>query len=161
MGLVAFVFPKGGWKPLKALGIDPESEFTLYFATWDDFFAPDTTKAKDIDEILANLTGGDTVVSAAVDTSGQYLKAADVDRLPKSIQYPNDDPRMLFSTFEALDHSRESARPVRILHFGDSQIEGDRMSSLFRARIQERFGGVGPGLVSAKPLTSSMSVTRV
>jgi lysophospholipase L1-like esterase len=158
LGAIAFVFPKGGWKPLRSFGIDANSELTLYFPTWDDFFTPDTTKAKDIDQLLADLEGGDTLIAAAADTSGQFRKAADMNRLPKSIQYPDNDPSILFPAFEAMEHAQESSKPVRVIHFGDSQIEGDRMSSLFRARMQERFGGTGPGLVSAKPLTSSMSV---
>jgi hypothetical protein len=158
MGVIAFFFPQGGWRPLASLGIDKDSEFTLYFVTWDDLFTPDTTKAKNIDELLADLAAVDTIMAATADTSGQFRKSADLGQQPKAIQYPDNDPSVLFPAFEAMEQSQGSGKPVRVLHFGDSQIEGDRMSSLFRARLQEKFGGSGPGLVSAKPLTSSMSV---
>ena len=36
---------------------------------------------------------------------------------------------------------------VRVVHFGDSQIEEDRISMILRRRLQERFGGGGIGLV--------------
>lgn len=36
---------------------------------------------------------------------------------------------------------------VHILHYGDSQIEGDRMTAYIRQRIQNQFGGNGPGLI--------------
>ena len=160
LGLIAFVFPSGGLK-IPAIGgssFQLTPAFTLYFPTWDDFFVADTSKGKNIDEILASLATPDTL-TAISDTSGQYRKAADLDSQPKAIQYPANDPSLLFPAFDALEHAQERSKPIRILHFGDSQIEGDRMSSLFRARMQERFGGTGPGLVSAKPLTSSMSVT--
>jgi hypothetical protein len=38
------------------------------------------------------------------------------------------------------------------MHFGDSQIEMDRMTALIRYRLQKRFGGSGAGLVQAVPL---------
>ncbi|MDR0686996.1 MAG: hypothetical protein LBF79_06040, partial [Dysgonamonadaceae bacterium] len=36
---------------------------------------------------------------------------------------------------------------IHILHYGDSQIEGDRITGYLRRRLQERFGGTGPGLL--------------
>jgi len=36
---------------------------------------------------------------------------------------------------------------VRVLHYGDSQIEGDRITSQLRAALQEKFGGTGLGLI--------------
>lgn len=36
---------------------------------------------------------------------------------------------------------------VRVVHFGDSQIEEDRISMILRRRLQDRFGGGGIGLV--------------
>lgn len=37
---------------------------------------------------------------------------------------------------------------IRILHFGDSQIEGDRITAYLRESFQSRFGGSGPGLTT-------------
>ena len=38
------------------------------------------------------------------------------------------------------------------MHYGDSQIEDDRITSLLRNRLQSRFGGSGAGLVPASQL---------
>ncbi len=38
------------------------------------------------------------------------------------------------------------------MHFGDSQIENDRMTALIRYRLQSQFGGSGTGLVPAIPI---------
>lgn len=46
---------------------------------------------------------------------------------------------------EALAHNRKDF--VRILHFGDSQIENDRITSTLRRFFQTDFGGKGPGLL--------------
>ncbi len=35
----------------------------------------------------------------------------------------------------------------RIIHYGDSQIEGDRMSAYIRNRLQGYYGGSGPGFI--------------
>lgn len=53
--------------------------------------------------------------------------------------------------FSALANGQASASQVRILHYGDSQIEGDRVSSFLRSRLQNRFGGSGVGLLHAVP----------
>ncbi|MDE5544795.1 MAG: hypothetical protein K2I83_05230, partial [Bacteroidales bacterium] len=46
---------------------------------------------------------------------------------------------------EALASNRKDF--VRILHFGDSQIENDRITSTLRRFFQDDFGGRGPGLL--------------
>ena len=45
-----------------------------------------------------------------------------------------------------------SVTRTRIMHFGDSQIENDRMTALIRFRLQKQFGGSGTGLVPAIPI---------
>jgi len=42
---------------------------------------------------------------------------------------------------------RAESRRVEVYHWGDSQIEGDRITGLMRASWQQRFGGRGPGWV--------------
>lgn len=39
--------------------------------------------------------------------------------------------------------------PIHILYFGDSQIEGDRITSTLRKNLQTQWGGSGPGLIPA------------
>lgn len=58
---------------------------------------------------------------------------------------PNDDLTWfdkLFEAFENCDSSR-----VRIVHYGDSQIEGDRITGIIREELQDTFGGIGPGIM--------------
>ena len=50
---------------------------------------------------------------------------------------------------------------IRILHFGDSQIEGDRVSGIIRSFFQERFGGEGIGYIPvAENHVSRLNVKR-
>ncbi len=49
---------------------------------------------------------------------------------------------------------------LRILHFGDSQLEGDRLSSYLRAQWQTKYGGIGPGYQPATRWVPNMSVNH-
>ena len=51
--------------------------------------------------------------------------------------------------------ARQNGRVIRILHYGDSQIEMDRISSRLRTYMQETFGGGGPGMMSARTIIPS------
>ena len=44
------------------------------------------------------------------------------------------------------DSLRYSEGQVRIMYYGDSQIEGDRITSFLRHILREQYGGAGPGL---------------
>lgn len=46
-----------------------------------------------------------------------------------------------------LDSLRYSKRQVRIMYYGDSQIEGDRITSYLRQTLRKEHGGTGPGLL--------------
>lgn len=98
----------------------------------------------------------------AAGVSAYRVRAANADSLQKSIypiQFPEYGSRVLEPFFRTLDELKEGdILRTRILHFGDSQIENDRMTALIRYRLQKMFGGTGSGLVQAIPLYSgSMS----
>lgn len=50
---------------------------------------------------------------------------------------------------------------VNVLHYGDSQIEGDRISGVMRNAWQRRWGGYGPGIQAAVPLVQSFALEQV
>ncbi len=64
-----------------------------------------------------------------------------------SPSYPGDSIEWIFPLFEALEGAKE--KKVRVIHYGDSQIEEDRMSNYLRTAMQDTFGGYGVGLVPA------------
>jgi lysophospholipase L1-like esterase len=45
----------------------------------------------------------------------------------------------------------------RIIHYGDSQLEGDRISAYLRNRLQEMYGGSGPGFIPIKQVYNQIS----
>ena len=40
----------------------------------------------------------------------------------------------------------KSGQVTRIMHYGDSQLEGDRITANFRNKLQSKYGGTGLGL---------------
>lgn len=63
------------------------------------------------------------------------------------IRYPADNP-----DFAKELQAKLSSRSCRILHYGDSQIEGDRITGYIRNRLQGMYGGSGPGFIPLKPV---------
>lgn len=61
--------------------------------------------------------------------------------------------------FYALD--KDTNQVIRIGHWGDSQIEGDRLTNLFRKNLQMQFKGNGIGFVPVVDITNPVSYTRV
>ena len=56
--------------------------------------------------------------------------------------------------------ARREGRIVRVLHYGDSQIEMDHITSRLRSYMQQRFGGGGPGMVPFHTITPSLTVSQ-
>ena len=73
--------------------------------------------------------------------------------------FPNDDDSFFDTLFAQLERTERTGRTIRIVHYGDSQIEMDRMSDRLRSRLQALFGGGGPGLVPFATLIPSYSVS--
>jgi alginate O-acetyltransferase complex protein AlgI len=58
-----------------------------------------------------------------------------------------------------LDSIKNSKRQIRIIYYGDSQIEGDRITSTLRQSLREGAGGSGPGLfLPLMPVMYSKSI---
>lgn len=60
-------------------------------------------------------------------------------------RFPDNDPSCWDNFFGSLEVSHMI--PMRIVHYGDSQIEMDRITCVYRDSLQRRFGGLGVGMV--------------
>jgi hypothetical protein len=75
---------------------------------------------------------------------------------PARFYLPNNDLSFFNSIFAALQNCAHDSNIVHILHYGDSQIEEDRITGYFRQQLQERFGGIGAGFLPlVQPIPSS------
>lgn len=150
----AYLFPKEG--------IPVNSNLTLHFH-WDfsDLHEPSVTYA-DIGQIIEenqSILLEDTValIDSTLTSTIDTLRAVASDLRSKvqPIEYPDEDTTLLFPFFKKL--STSSKKRVRILHYGDSQIEGDRITGYLRNKFQRQFGGSGPGLLPALPAHAESS----
>ncbi len=67
-------------------------------------------------------------------------------KIRQHLEYPENDKKILYPFFNHLNNLKSSGELIRILHYGDSQIEGDRITSYIRNELQKQFGGSGIGM---------------
>ncbi|MBR1631897.1 MAG: hypothetical protein IJ680_08565 [Paludibacteraceae bacterium] len=78
---------------------------------------------------------------------------------PARFYCPDGDVQYFDAFFEALDSAQ--TKPVKVIHYGDSQIEEDRISNEVRERLQERFGGIGVGWLPVIQKVPTMTFSQV
>ncbi len=86
----------------------------------------------------------DTIVSQ--DTIKSIQPRVQPGTIRQALEYPNNDKSVLYSFYGHLKNLKQSGELIRVLHYGDSQIEGDRITSYIRNELQKQFGGSGIGL---------------
>lgn len=111
----------------------------------------------------------DTLIAQKIDTAAREVEeykpilkepVRKLDINSQKIEFSNNNASVLYRFFEKLEEARDKRKPLRIVHFGDSQIEGDRISGFVRERLQSRFGGGGPGLLPALKVYNQASVSH-
>jgi len=148
--LLMAIFPK--------YGIKITDNLSLQFVTLDEFLSK--KKQKDISQILENNTVNDDTLtftetelldSAIIEGETVYYnpKPINIDSITQYLEFPENNKTLLDSVFKTLSNIKNTNNLVRILHYGDSQIEVDRMTSYIRYKLQSEFGGTGPGFMPA------------
>ena len=77
---------------------------------------------------------------------------------PAKFYFANDDHAVMDNFFAALEQTQTDNTSFRIIHYGDSQIEMDRISSFIREQLQKKYGGSGMGLLPALEVTPKYTV---
>ena len=115
-------------------------------------FLPELPVPSTPDSLLAESTlPVDTIIEVADTLAAEPVEQPVVDTIPakpKVVELPQPLPQSVLNLpafYAAL--GRASEQSVRVVHYGDSQIEEDRISMIIRRRLQDRFGGGGIGLV--------------
>ncbi len=73
---------------------------------------------------------------------------------------PNDDLTWFDRFFQSLQNAQKDSTTVHVIHYGDSQLEEDRISSTIREDLQTEFGGNGPGMLPAVMHIPSQSTSQ-
>ncbi len=145
-----FSFPK------KGLNI---SGFVLKFPNSSEFFGLNKEAVVDNEEELLKIIFSELKAdSIKLDEENKQRLLDSIYDSWKKLQYPNGNKTILYDFFEKLDNAKKNK--VRIIHFGDSQIEADRITSYIRNELQKKFGGNGAGLFSVEQVTRKMSVKQ-
>lgn len=143
---ILFVFPDEGIQ----IG-----NTTIEFPSYNDYFVANTDEnepnKKDLTELFDS-----TVVISEIDSAIIKHKLDSLHQYRKTIQVTNNAKPALHRFFDALDNAQN--KKVRIMHYGDSQIEADRITAYFRNELQSKFGGYGVGLFSVIDVAPKMSV---
>jgi hypothetical protein len=144
-GVLMLFFPDDGLKIT--------DNFTLKFTNWNTFLSK--KEEKDISSILENnIANEDTVEFVQTNFDTAYVDnvpivyqpiSISVDSTLQQIEFPEGKDTILNSVFQSFVETQATGRKIHVLHYGDSQIEVDRMTSYFRMKLQATFGGMGCG----------------
>lgn len=121
---------------------------------------------------IQDLTEANTTGSVNIGNARNIEIPKEITALSDSIDYlqstfDQSDLRLWLPSESYLDDfwvTAENAvsdnRVVRIMHYGDSQIEMDRISYQLRAYMQQHFGGGGPGMLPFSTIVASTTVSQ-
>lgn len=130
--------------------------FTFKFLTPEKFFHPKKQEKADISNLILDIDTSMMEVDPLIqhnngsDGNMGAPKGGELSINNSTIIHLNEAGlNALSSFFQKLKDAAGAKKKIHILHYGDSQIEGDRMTGFIRERIQNQFGGNGPGLVPA------------
>ena len=140
------------WLVTPAEGI-PLGPLNLRFASLERMAQEAGETKVDVDSVLNAVEGRFRMEE---DTLSYYRKFFYEN--PDRIFLPEDDYHFFDTLFLRMENAGD--RPVRIVHYGDSQIEMDRISQDLRQALQERFGGGGTGLFPAVSNVPSASIYK-
>ena len=99
-------------------------------------FTGEVPVQKDTSLIIQNVRRADSVKKHITNVTGKNLHNV----LPVNTKFPQYISRY----FDSLE---SRGQQIRIMYYGDSQLEGDRITSYLRWTLRRRYGGTGPGLL--------------
>lgn len=145
LAMLSFAFPTNG--------IGFNEGVRIKFPSLAEVFKIGSSK-KDISDILHTADLAESILTNA-DSANINSKSDSIVKLNTGIQMRSQT--VLKNFFEALRNIKGNGRSIRVLHYGDSQIEGDRITDYLRLKLQGQFGGHGPGLISLMPISPSVT----
>lgn len=172
LAVICFLMPKDG---ISVAGT------TLRFPSISEVLTPSDKSRISIDGLLADRENSmkiQQLPDSVIEARRKLMQAADSMRVRDSLLLA--DTINFYKTFFAENPSRfylpdssdvsyitdliatlrREARKgiVHIAHYGDSQIEGDRITSSLRYGLQDKFGGEGLGIIPTLQMIPSITV---
>lgn len=153
LAALCVVYPKDGigFGKKDSLG---ERAVTLRFASLDDILVHEEVKT--FEELIYKHV--ERNLDNARDSIEDCRKIIFEEQI--RIHLPNNDIRFFDKFFDKAGKVAQTGKIIRILHYGDSQIEQDRISCRLRERMQQYFGGGGPGLLPLRQPIPTISFNQ-
>lgn len=145
LALLCLVFPRDGI----TIG-----SVHLYFPSLHNVLV--RKKAQSMDELLVKVEERDLSDARDSIANCHHMLFESQTR----IWLPDDDITYFDRFFEQAEKAKQNHKIIRILHYGDSQIEQDRISCQLRERMQFTFGGGGPGMLPLRQPIPSFSFSQ-
>jgi len=121
-------------------------EFTFHMPTFNEMFFAEKEEVADISEIIEGQFDIDLELdSVNAESVDEKIRRASYDSLVQKIhkiEITDAGRKNLARFFRKI----KTDSTARVMHYGDSQIEGDRITSYIRNKLQVKFGGTGIGL---------------
>jgi len=137
-------------------GVRFTGSLNLKYPSFQELFLGEKTAKKDISGILALAEAEEKTDVIIKNDSITENPVASQAKLNINIQYKDATKSAMANFFNSLSNLSNETKSIRVLHYGDSQIEGDRISDYMRLKLQAQFGGEGPGLISFMPVAPSV-----
>lgn len=147
LAFICIVFPKDGIQ----IG-----HVKLEFPDLREVMAVDDDKEQSADDVMAQRKLQLAKAEKAKAIAGEFQKLC--KDMPSQIYMPHGDLTYLDPFFASLDNARK--KHVRIMHYADSQIEQDLMTSTLREHFQTQFGGGGVGMLTPVDNADMYTVVR-
>jgi lysophospholipase L1-like esterase len=149
LGVVCLLVPEDGW----------------HIGPWDLRF-PTLAEALDLNPTTSSLPIDSTwlaeadTVTVSTDTVAKKDSVSPTPQpvIPEVNVVPTDSRAYLAAFYAALDSA--ASMPVRVVHYGDSQIEEDRITNILRENWQKQYGGGGVGLIPLHQTIPTRSIRQ-
>lgn len=145
LALLCVVFPTDGVKA---------GNLTLRFPTLTEVLVPESSEDTALPEMSPEELLAQQLRDMRMQEEKQYLDYFRNSNIRFNL--PDDDLTWFDDLFEAFEHCDEGR--VRVVHYGDSQIEGDRITGVIREELQDTFGGIGPGIIPVIETVGSINI---
>ena len=133
-------------------------KWTLRFPSFADDRNP--VAVVDVDKVLEEVEKSFEMTCSETLLDSMRFFRSYLKENPNRIYLPNDDYTFFDPLFQQFESAHKEGRIYRVMYYGDSQIEMDRISSVLRQKLQELFGGSGPNMIPAVQPVPSISVSQ-
>ena len=129
----------------------PLIPFTLKFKPWENLFV--------FDKPAENATADSLISSYIERESGTGSVDMSLNN-EKTFTNPQSESGYALDNFFRAITQESDSRTIRVAHYGDSQTEGDRITSQLRIKLQAQFGGDGYGFIPLADIATPVSYER-